>query len=81
MIDMTSRTISITDNVYKMLSRLKLKNESFSETITRLAKKGKISECAGLWGDMPEKELEELEEGIKRMRESISLSIKRMGSR
>ncbi len=33
---MTSKSISITDDVYEMLDKFRLKNESFSQVIKRL---------------------------------------------
>ncbi|MCS4542458.1 MAG: antitoxin VapB family protein [Euryarchaeota archaeon] len=77
-IDMTSKTISITKEVYELLLKLKLKGESFSETIARLAKKGgKLSECAGLWSDMSEEEIQEIKTGIKQMRKTLDETLKR----
>ena len=62
---MTSKNISITEDVYKLLTRMKLKDESFSQTIRRIAKGRKLSECAGLWSDIPEEEFKEIREGIE----------------
>jgi predicted CopG family antitoxin len=62
---LTSKNISITEDVYMLLTRMKLKDESFSQTIRRLAKRGRLSECAGLWSDMPEAEFNEINEGIE----------------
>ena len=42
-----AKNIAVSDDVYELLSRLKLPNESFSDTIKRLAKKPKLSEIAG----------------------------------
>ncbi|MDI6654563.1 MAG: antitoxin VapB family protein [Candidatus Hydrothermarchaeota archaeon] len=77
---MASKTISVTEDVYRLLSRMKLKSESFSEMLVRLAKKkGSLSECAGLWRDMSEEEIEELKEGIKEMRKSLTSSVEEGG--
>lgn len=74
---MTSKTIAVREDVYRLLSRMKLKGESFSEMLARLArKKGSLSECAGLWRDMSEEEVEELRAGIKEMRKSLASSLK-----
>ena len=62
---MTSKNISITEDVYKLLTRMKLKDESFSQTIRRLTKGRRLSECAGLWSDISEKEFNEIREGIE----------------
>jgi predicted CopG family antitoxin len=42
-----AKNIAVSDDVYELLSRLKLPNESFSDTIKRLAKKPRLSEIAG----------------------------------
>jgi predicted CopG family antitoxin len=42
-----TKNMAVSDDVYELLSRLKLPNESFSDTIKRLAKKPKLSEIAG----------------------------------
>ena len=39
-------------------------------------KKSSLVECAGLWSDIPDEEIEEMEEGMKEMRESLNLSLK-----
>jgi predicted CopG family antitoxin len=62
---LTSKNISITEDVYKLLTRMKLKDESFSQTIRRLAKRSRLSEYAGLWSDIPEAEFNEIREGIE----------------
>lgn len=67
-IDKMAKTISISDEVYNLLLNLKLEGESFSDTIARLARRGKLGECAGLWSDMSAEEFKEIEEGIKKAR-------------
>lgn len=43
-----ARTIAVSDDVYELLLKSKLPNESFSETIRRALKKGmKLSDIAG----------------------------------
>jgi len=75
---MTSKTISVTEDVYNLLKKMKLKGESFSETIRRLVKGRRISDLAGLWSDIPEAVLEEIKEGI---RESRRLALKSLGAK
>ena len=49
---MATKTISIIEDVYNELAKLKFSRESFSEEINRIIKvKGKITECAGLWSN------------------------------
>ena len=42
-----AKNIAVSDDVYALLSRLKLPNESFSDVIKRFAKKPRLSEIAG----------------------------------
>ena len=73
---MVSKTISVTQDVYNLLKREKFKGESFSDTIRRLVQtRGKISECAGLWADMGDDEIEEMKRAINELRESSKLSL------
>ena len=65
---MTSKNISITEEVYHLLSLLKLEGESFSDTIRRLVKRSDLAGCAGLWSDVPEEELAVLTESIRGLR-------------
>ena len=68
---MTSRNISITEDVYEMLSRLRLEGESFTDVIRRLVRRGRVVECAGLWAEMPEEEFEAIRAGALRARGSV----------
>ena len=74
---MPSKNISITDDVYEILSRMKLEGESFSDTIRRLAKRGSLAECAGLWADMSDAEYRALIEGIESLKEEADKSVRR----
>ena len=42
-----AKNIAVSDDVYKLLSSLKLPDESFSDTIRRLVRTPKLSEIAG----------------------------------
>ncbi|MFQ6052307.1 MAG: antitoxin VapB family protein [Candidatus Hydrothermarchaeota archaeon] len=65
-----TKTISLSDEAYALLSKLKLKGESFSDTIIRLAKRrGKLIEIIDLYPELTE--LEEFEVAIKKQREEI----------
>jgi len=67
---MGTKNISIMDDVYELLVRHKRKDESFSDVLRKeLSKKGKISECAGLWSDLTEKQVKQMENAIKKSRE------------
>ncbi len=76
---MVSKTISITEEVYNLLSKMKLEGESFSDAITRLVRSGgKLSECAGLWRDMSKGELEEIKAGIGEARRSVDERVRKV---
>lgn len=74
---MTSKNISITDDVYEILTKMKLEGESFSDTIRRLAKRGSLAECAGLWADMSDDEYRALVGGIESLKEEANQSMRR----
>ena len=74
---MTSKNISITEDVYEMLSRLKLEGESFSDAIRRLARRSRLSECAGLWSDMSDEEYEAVCGSVLKARELFNESMRR----
>lgn len=64
------------DDVYKLLTRNKKKNESFSDIIRKeFSKKGKISECAGILDDLTEKQFSEMEMAIKKSKSYTRKSI------
>ncbi len=51
---MASKSISITEDVYKLLKQFQLKGESFSQTILRLIKRQEnILKLAGAWKKIP----------------------------
>ena len=77
---MTSKNISITEDVYRMLSRLKLEGESFSDTIRRLARRSSLAGCAGLWSDLPEEEMEAFGEGIRELKRRTTESLRARAS-
>jgi len=76
---MVSKNISITEDVYDLLSKVKLEDESFSDAIARLIRSGgKLSECAGLWKDMSKEELEELKVGVEEARRSADERLRKV---
>lgn len=75
-VHMTSKNISITEDVYNLLSKMKLKGESFSETIKRLSERRRLADCAGLWSDVPEEEMEAFRESINDLRRRTGRSLR-----
>ena len=73
---MTTKTITIMEDAYDMLSGLKKENESFSEvirklTINRRGSKEAVLECAGLWNDLlSDEEAEDMKKIILKQRKS-----------
>jgi len=77
---MTSKSISITIEVYELLDKFRKKNESFSQAIKRLMESQMdLMDLAGTWKKIPEIEpaIEVIEKIVKKIheekRESIDL--------
>ena len=54
---MPSKTMSVSEDAYDLLDRMKNKGESFSEVIRRLAKRDRLTDCANIWSDVSEDEM------------------------
>ncbi|MBU2617768.1 MAG: hypothetical protein KKI07_03735 [Euryarchaeota archaeon] len=68
-----TKTISLSDEAYDLLKKMKLGKESFSDTIKKLAGRGKLSEVLDLY---PEIKGEEYEESVKELRKKIDARLK-----
>ncbi|MDI6640320.1 MAG: antitoxin VapB family protein [Methanocellales archaeon] len=68
-----TKTISLSDEAYDLLKKMKLGKESFSDTIKKLAERGKLSEVLDLY---PEIKDEEYEESVKELRKKIDARLK-----
>ncbi len=69
---MPSKSISITEDVYNLLSKFKLKNESFSQAIKRLVEYNlDIIDLAGGWKKIPDAKhaIELIEKIVKEINE------------
>ena len=64
------KTISLRDDVYESLLKMKTRNESFSDVISRLMHRRSLLDFAGRWADIPEEEIKELTEELETMRDS-----------
>ena len=62
-----AKTIAISDDVYEMLSKAKMKGESFSDVIRRLLKRRTISDIPKI---LNENEAEVIKEIMRRQREA-----------
>jgi predicted CopG family antitoxin len=59
---MASRTVALDDEAYGLLRAQKRAQESFSETVKRLARPRRpVSAFAGMWSDMTPKQKRELD--------------------
>jgi predicted CopG family antitoxin len=65
---MSYKTISLRDDVHDSLVKMKEKNESFSDVISRLMHKRSLLDFAGRWADIPEEKIEELVKELETMR-------------
>jgi len=70
---MATKTISIREDVYDILSRLKRENESFSDVIWKLTKKRKPNLKDYFGGLKDSKAIIEIREDCKKVRESARL--------
>ena len=67
---MGTKTITIMDDAYELLVRNKRKDESFSDVVRReFSKQGSIIDCAGILSDLTDRQVEEMENAIKKSRE------------
>lgn len=73
---MTSRNISITEEAYEALQREKRRDESFTDAILRLTRKGgRLADCFGAWKMTDEEQTsteKELAKGWRRVGERIT---------
>ena len=70
-----AKTIAISDDVYEMLSKAKMKGESFSDVIRRLLKRRTISDIPKI---LDENEAEVIKEIMRRQREADIERLKRL---
>lgn len=64
------KTISLRDDVYESLLRMKTKGESFSNVISRLMRRRSLLDFAGRWADLPKEKIEELTRELEILRDS-----------
>ncbi len=73
---MAVKTITVTEEAYRVLAREKKEDESFSEVIKRLARsRGKLSDSLGAW-KMSDEEAEEIFSSLKRGWRDATLSLR-----
>jgi predicted CopG family antitoxin len=70
------KTITVTEEAYKLLAREKKEDESFSQVIKRLTRdRGKLSDSFGAW-KMSDKEAEEMFSSLRRNWKQSTLRIR-----
>jgi len=70
-----TKTISLSDEAYDILKRMKTGKESFSDTIKKLAGRGKLSEVLDLYPEITDKEYEK---SVKDLRKKIDARLRDM---
>lgn len=74
---MASKTISVTEEVYELLSRMKLPHESFGDVIKRLCEEKTAKSLVNwvsektLWSDMSKDEYEQVQSNINGVRKKL----------
>jgi predicted CopG family antitoxin len=65
------KTISLRDDVYENLVKMKTKGESFSDVISRLMHRRSLLDFAGRWDDIPKKNIETLKNELEKERNNV----------
>ena len=71
---MTSKSIFLTEEAYELLKKMRRGDESFSAIIIRLARRSRLSDCAGLWSDIPEDGMAVISDSILELRKRTRAS-------
>ncbi len=66
---MGTKTISLSEEAYRLLKEAKLPGESFSDVVKRMIKKKPLSSFAGLWAELEDEKIEEIKKIVKIERE------------
>lgn len=78
---MGTKTITIMDDAYRLLSDNKLENESFSEEVRRILSKKKARKLSDFFGILSEKEGEGMMKTLKKIRkEQMRLTKERLAN-
>ena len=75
---MTTKTITIMDDAYRLLLHHKLGKESFSDVIRRkFSQKRNIMQFAGAWKNVPDTDIEEMKRNILELRKRSTKELTR----
>lgn len=76
---MASKTVALDVEAYELLRRQKRSEESFSDTVKRLARPRRpISSFAGIWSDLSAAEVRSLEEAYRALHDAEQRRTERM---
>lgn len=78
LLDMATKTITITNEAYERLASFKENNESFSDVVIKLTNKNSM---AGLIGIIPKEAVAELRNSIKETRKRMDAEIEKTAAR
>lgn len=68
---MATKTVALDTEAYELLRRQKRTEESFSDTVKRLARPRRpITYFGGMWRDLSEEERQKLDQAYKALREA-----------
>ena len=74
---MPSKNVSLKEEIYELICREKLPDESFSDAIERLVKRrGKLMDAIDSWEDIDEEEVNKIEKNIEKARKKFTSDIK-----
>ena len=75
---MATKTITIMEDAYKLLSNRKHKNESFSDVIRRMTgEKNDVMKFAGAWSHLSDEEVDSMKKTIDAIRKKSTEEILR----
>ena len=73
---MSTKTITIMEDAYKLLSVRKYKNESFSDVIRRMVREKKdIMRFAGAWKNVSDNEIKDMKKTIADVRRKSTVEL------
>ncbi|MFO7992042.1 MAG: antitoxin VapB family protein [Thermoplasmata archaeon] len=73
---MTSKNVSLKEEVYELISREKIPGESFSDTLERLVnRRGKLMDAVMSWEKVDGEEVDIIEDNIEKVRRKFTTDV------